>query len=64
LLFHKNTAAEKIQTVINKMMELRNSEEKRLLENPQLGLGDVTSLNLTMLSVSLNGTTQIPINST
>ena len=50
-LLHENTAAEKIHVIINKMLSIRESEKKRFKEN-NLELGDVTTINMTMLSVS------------
>ena len=47
--FLENTAAEKAQKMINKMLELRRTEKQRLESDPGLGLGDVTSVNLTMM---------------
>ena len=35
--------------MINKLMEFRDKEKKRLLDNPQLTLGDVTTVNLTIM---------------
>ncbi|CAL8088930.1 unnamed protein product [Orchesella dallaii] len=52
-ILHENTAAEKIHKVINRLLSLRESEKARLksLENPDLG--DVTSVNMTMLGGGL-----------
>jgi aminoacylase len=46
-----NTAAEKIRIIINKLLMLRSEEKKRLDENPGLGLGDISSINMTMMEV-------------
>jgi aminoacylase len=51
-ILHENTAAEKIHKVINKMLGFREKEKSRLLSNPDLDLGDVTSVNMTMFSVN------------
>jgi len=51
LILHENTAAEKLQKVITKMLEVRTKEKLRLESNPDLGLGDVTTINMTMLEV-------------
>lgn len=48
-LLHENTAGEKIQYMINKFMNWRECEKLRL-ENSDLSIGDVTSVNLTMLN--------------
>lgn len=34
-------------------MQFRDSEKKKLLSNPDLTVGDVTTVNLTMLGVSV-----------
>ena len=47
-----NTAGEKLRYMIDKFMDLR-AEEKKKLENPKLRLGDVTSINLTIVEVIL-----------
>ncbi|XP_054266599.1 aminoacylase-1-like [Macrosteles quadrilineatus] len=48
-LLHDNTAGEKISIVINKFMEKRSEEKQKLKDNPNLTLGDVTTINMTML---------------
>uniref|UniRef100_A0A669QS98 N-acyl-aliphatic-L-amino acid amidohydrolase n=1 Tax=Phasianus colchicus TaxID=9054 RepID=A0A669QS98_PHACC len=54
--FITNTAAEKLHKVITSFLAFRESEKQRLKSNTSLTLGDVTSLNLTMLEggVSFN----------
>lgn len=47
--FLPNTAGEKLRKVINSFLSFRDQEERRLTENPDLQLGDVTTVNLTML---------------
>lgn len=49
-LLHKNTAGEKLQYIVNKMMGLRATEVLRLENNPNLKVGDVTTVNLTRLN--------------
>jgi len=49
-ILHENTAAEKIQKVMNKMLSIRETEKSRFLKD-KLDLGDVTSINMTMLGV-------------
>ncbi|XP_062138252.1 aminoacylase-1-like [Drosophila sulfurigaster albostrigata] len=44
-----NTAGEKIQYIINKMMALRQSQVDRLRSDKNLRIGDVTTVNLTRL---------------
>lgn len=50
-ILFEDTAAEKIHKIINKLLGLRETEKARLKGNPDLDLGDVTSVNMTMLSV-------------
>ncbi|XP_064310042.1 aminoacylase-1 isoform X4 [Phalacrocorax carbo] len=54
--FISNTAAEKMHKVISSFLAFRESEKQRLKSDSSLTLGDVTSLNLTMLEggVSFN----------
>lgn len=52
-LLLKNTAGEKVHFLINKLMELRAHEVKRLANNPELTIGDVTTVNLTKMNVRL-----------
>ncbi|XP_062441230.1 aminoacylase-1 isoform X2 [Rhea pennata] len=47
--FVSNTAAEKVHKVITSFLAFRESEKQRLKSDGGLTLGDVTSLNLTML---------------
>lgn len=54
-LLLQNTVGEKIQYLVNKMNELRANEVAKLDSNPELTLGDVTSINLTMLSGGVQG---------
>lgn len=49
-LLLKNTAGEKLLFIMNKFFEFRRTESKRLNEsNGALTIGDVTTVNLTML---------------
>ncbi|XP_068247489.1 aminoacylase-1-like [Palaemon carinicauda] len=47
--FLPNNAGEKLQKVINRFMEFREKEKNKLSSNKDLRLGDVTTVNLTML---------------
>ena len=49
--FIEGTAAEKLRCVINRFLAFRQQEKERLEANPQLTLGDVTTLNLTQIEV-------------
>jgi len=48
--FIKGTASEKILKFMGKFEEFRNQEKIKLLSDPKLHLGDVTTTNLTMLN--------------
>lgn len=48
-ILHENTAGEKLQYIINKFMNWREYEKNKL-KNSDLGLGDVTTINLTMIN--------------
>ncbi|KAG8278054.1 adenylate cyclase [Homalodisca vitripennis] len=48
-LLHDDTAGEKIAIVIEKFMARRAEEKKKLKDNPNLTVGDVTTINLTTL---------------
>lgn len=50
-LLHDNTAGEKIQYIIDKFMEFRKNEKQKLNSNPEFTVGDVTTVNLTILRV-------------
>ncbi|XP_017057398.1 aminoacylase-1B-like [Drosophila ficusphila] len=47
LLLMPNTAGEKLSYITRKMMEFREGQVKRLKNNPELQIGDVTTINLT-----------------
>ena len=47
--FLENTAGEKAQKIINRLLEFRSQEKERLESNPELTLGDVTTVNLTLM---------------
>ncbi|XP_059619089.1 aminoacylase-1-like [Phlebotomus argentipes] len=49
-LLHKNTAGEKVRYLVDKLMDLRQHEVKRMENNPELLIGDVTTVNLTKIS--------------
>jgi len=48
--FIENTAAEKAQYLMNKILGYRDTQKKLLEANPEFTLGDVTTVNLTMIS--------------
>uniref|UniRef100_UPI00398F2D6C aminoacylase-1-like isoform X2 n=1 Tax=Pristiophorus japonicus TaxID=55135 RepID=UPI00398F2D6C len=47
--FIENTAAEKVRRIINLFLDFREKEKKRLNLSECMTLGDVTTINLTML---------------
>lgn len=49
-LLFKNTPGEKIDYLVSRLMAMRAAEVAKLDGNPALDLGEVTSINLTMLS--------------
>ncbi|XP_063227654.1 aminoacylase-1-like [Bacillus rossius redtenbacheri] len=48
-LLHPDTAGEKLRVVIDRFMDFRQKEKDKLAANPALTVGDVTTINLTML---------------
>jgi len=47
--FIEGTAAEKLRVIIDKFLDFRQQEKNRLEANPDLTLGDVTTINLTQI---------------
>ncbi|PZC78193.1 hypothetical protein B5X24_HaOG202527 [Helicoverpa armigera] len=45
-----DNSGEKLRYMIDKFMDLRQESKKKLADNPELTIGDVTTVNLTMLS--------------
>ena len=48
-MFLENTAGQKAQYMINKMLALREQQKAKLLADPMKTLGDVTTVNLTIM---------------
>ncbi|XP_067010222.2 aminoacylase-1 [Anabrus simplex] len=48
-LLPDNTAAGKVRVLLDRAMDFREKEKRRLENNPHLTIGDVTSLNVNML---------------
>jgi aminoacylase len=46
-----DTAGEKVRVIIDHFMDFREQERKKLISNPSLTVGDVTTVNLTQLKV-------------
>lgn len=49
-LLLKGTAGEKARYIIDKLMDMRAREVKKMEDNPELTIGDVTTVNITMMS--------------
>lgn len=60
-LLLKNTSGEKVNYILGKMSEFRASEAKKLDSNPDLTIGDVTTINLTMISGGVQSNVVPPI---
>lgn len=48
-MLHENTAGEKIRHIIDRFMDFRAQEVLKLKNNPEFTIGDVTTVNLTIL---------------
>lgn len=48
-LLLKNTVAEKLRLLLDEIYDYRSAQERKLEENPDLLLGDVTTLNITQI---------------
>lgn len=51
-LLLENTAGQKIRKLLDRIMDFRQSQMEKLKQNPNLTIGDVTTVNLTILKVS------------
>lgn len=60
-LLLKNTSGEKLNYILNKMTEFRSREAKTLDESPDLTIGDVTTVNLTMLEGGVQSNVVPPV---
>ncbi|XP_060647709.1 aminoacylase-1-like [Drosophila nasuta] len=60
-LLHKNTAGEKLSYVVNKFTEYRDSQVKRLEDNPNFDIGDVTTVNLTRINGGIQSNVVPPL---
>lgn len=49
-LLLKNTAGQKARYLIDKLMDMREQEVKKLENNPEFTIGDVTTINITMMT--------------
>lgn len=49
-----NTAGEKLRVILDKFTDYRSEQKKLLASNPELTIGDVTTVNLVQICVSFN----------
>lgn len=49
-LLLENTAGEKIRHILDRLMDFRDEQVKKLKNNPEFSIGDVTTVNLTILN--------------
>lgn len=49
-LLLKNTAGEKVRNLFDRFIDYRNTQVKRLDDHPELTIGDVTTVNITMIN--------------
>lgn len=45
----KDTAGEKVRNLLDRFIDYRNTQVKRLADNPELSIGDVTTVNVTII---------------
>lgn len=60
-LMHKNTVGEKLNYILNKLFEFRQREIDRLDKDPSLLLGDVTTINLTIIKGGVESNVVPPV---
>lgn len=49
-LLHKDTAAEKVRYMMDRLLDYRQTQVEILEKNPELSIGDVTSVNMTKIN--------------
>lgn len=49
----ENTAGEKLRHILDRMMDYRAEQEAKLKNDPKLSVGDVTTVNLTIIKGGL-----------
>lgn len=57
----RNTPGEKVNYLMNKFMEFRRTQVHLLENNPELSIGDVTTVNVTILSGGVQGNVVPPV---
>lgn len=60
-MLHKNTAAEKFHFILGKMLGLRQKAESALKDDQTLGLGYVTTVNLTVVKGGIQNNVLPPV---
>lgn len=60
-LMHKNTVGEKLNYILNKLFDFRQREIDRLDKDPSLLLGDVTTINLTIIKGGVESNVVPPV---
>lgn len=60
-LLHENTAAEKVQYIINQFMNYRETQVLKLKSNTKLTIGDVTTVNLTTIQGGVQNNVVPPV---
>jgi len=54
-MFIEGTAGEKLQVIINHLMSWRAREKQKLIDNPGMKLGEVTTINLNIVKGGVQG---------
>lgn len=49
-LLLKDTAAEKVRVLLDRFIDYRTTQVNRLAKHPELTIGDVTTVNITMMN--------------
>lgn len=52
-LLHENTAGEKLRHILDQIFDYRTEQAEKLKNNPEFTIGDVTTVNLTIISGGL-----------
>lgn len=60
-MMFKDTAGEKLSYMISKFMSFREAEIQKLVTNPEWEIGNVTSVNLTMLEGGVQNNVVPPV---
>lgn len=60
-LLLQNTAGEKLYRILSEYLQFRNKQYRKLIGNPKLTIGDVTTVNLTVINGGLQGNVVPPL---